>query len=550
VYRASNDADMDKFNKFANFQLEAIKMDQLDRTGVLNAFCEGMAIYHFYWDKELKGLKANTKGSVSCEMIKPLNIIVANPNEKDIQKQAWVMFYFRKTLSSILEICDKDIKKDDLIEVESSLSPYKEIEQDNEKMVNVFLRYFRSEGNVYYEMATEKCLFLSARPLKSDFEAELNKKKAEDPENASLPELELKYAKYKNITWDLYPICIWRWEERVNSFYGLSEVEGMIPNQKTINWDYALYQKGIMDRIIVSYGVKRGSLGDQEITNQSGKIYELSNVDDIRPIATPAIPSDIINFADNVIRNTRSIVGATEVMTGETKGANASGIQIQLLQNQAKEGVSDKQGRFLSAKKEVGKVLEYFFKNYYEDALFIYEDIQNKGLKEDTFNGSEYLESNIMINAEIGASSKFSDMTDIQILQDLKATNVLSPKDFVKALPDSAIGNKQKLLEILNASEESQMKQLGEQIAQLQQTVEQYKTYIKDNKEVLESGNQIVQENIKLNNVIELLQKEYIDKINSFNEIISTLDKELKSTKADALLGATLLNDKNASQKA
>ncbi|MBQ7307119.1 MAG: hypothetical protein IJW82_01155, partial [Clostridia bacterium] len=92
VYQSSSDnINVEKFNKFAEYQLKRLGQEELNDDAILDGIMKGSYCIYYYWDKDIPGLDGLVEGDISAQIIDPSNIIFANPNEKNVQKQDWIM---------------------------------------------------------------------------------------------------------------------------------------------------------------------------------------------------------------------------------------------------------------------------------------------------------------------------------------------------------------------------------------------------------------------------------------------------------------------------
>ena len=197
VYKAENaEANVEKFNEFAAYIMKELGQEALDKQAIDDAVKKGPYCYHYYWDMDAIGKDASYAGALRGERIDPLNILFANPREKDEQKQKWIIIVSREEVSAVKAKADEDLDTD-AIKADESDDPYNTAEQDDDKLCTVFTRYFRIGGEVYYEKATKTAMINKPTPLAPDieaamvylgFEGEDGEEATEDAPNNSLPD--------------------------------------------------------------------------------------------------------------------------------------------------------------------------------------------------------------------------------------------------------------------------------------------------------------------------------------------------------------------------
>ena len=241
IYKAEDEmADVEKFNNFAAYIQKEIGQEALDKKAIDDGVKKGSYFYHYYWDSEAKGKNGIKEGGLRCEIIDPLNIFFSNPTELDEQKQKWILIASREDVESVRAKCDKGVDPEAIVSDEPD-SKYGVIEQEGNKLCTVLTRYFRKGGEVYCEKATRTVVINKPFPLAPDLEAAAKELGfEEDAPNNSLPDNgEGEELTHEGVKASLYPIVVGNYEIREKSIYGLGEVEGIIPNQKAINFNLA-----------------------------------------------------------------------------------------------------------------------------------------------------------------------------------------------------------------------------------------------------------------------------------------------------------------------
>ena len=350
VYKAEDEmADVEKFNNFAAYIQKEIGQESLDKRAIGDGVVKGSYFYHYYWDSEAKGKDGIKEGGLRCEIIDPLNIFFSNPTELDEQKQKWILIASREDLESVRAKCDEDVDPDEIAADEAD-NKYGAVEQEGNKLCTVLTRYFRKDGEVYCEKATRTVVINKPFPLAPDIEAAAKELGLEeDAPNNSLPDNgEDEPLTHEGVRASLYPIVVGNYEKREKSIYGLGEVEGIIPNQKSINFNLAMSLLNAQEVAWGKYIVLPNALGSQVINNEPGQVLtDYSQTGNgIRKMTEQAMQSQPLQLIDTLTQLTRVVTGSSEVMTGETLGASMSGAAIAQLQSQAQQPIEELRIRF------------------------------------------------------------------------------------------------------------------------------------------------------------------------------------------------------------
>lgn len=556
IYRAEDETvDVEKFNNFAAYIQKEIGQEGLDKKAIDDGVKKGSYFFHYYWDSEAKGKDGIKEGGLRCEVIDPLSIFFSNPTELDEQKQKWILIASREDVESVRAKCDSDVDQE-LIVADETDNKYGVIEQEGNKLCTVLTRYFRKNGEVYCEKATKTVIINKPFSLAPDIAAagrELGFE--EDAPNNSLPDNHAETLVPEGVRAYLYPVVVGNYEIRENSIYGLGEVEGIIPNQKAINFNLAMMLLNAQEIAWGKYIVLPNALRGQVISNEPGQVLtDYSNTGTgIRKMSEQTMQSQPLQLIDSIMSMTRNVTGANEVMSGEVLGSNMSGAAIAQLQSQAQQPIEDLKDAFWLVKEKQGKVLAQFFKLYYEQKEFSYEEtavkrdaqgnpVLNKlGQPEeeevqftDVFNSSEYAGVEFSVVVEATSGTKASTAGDINALDVLLSKGLISLKTYLKAYPKDALSNRTEILKGIEEDEQSQLAVLQQQLAQYAQQVEQSTKIIQQQKETVDKVVSLIQENNQLKTIIANLYTEAKAKIEAGNQQIQLGNAKIAEVQQDA----------------
>ena len=564
IYRAEDDmADVEKFNNFADYIQKEIGQEALDKEAIDDGVKKGSYFYHYYWDAEAKGKDGIKEGGLRCEIIDPLNIFFSNPTELDEQKQKWILIASREDVDSVRAKCDHNTDPELIVSDETD-NKYGTIEQEGNKLCTVLTRYFRKNGEVYCEKATKSVIVNKPFPLAPDLTAAAKELGfEEDAPNNSLPDNHESKSLDSGASAYLYPIVVGNYERREKSIYGLGEVEGIIPNQKSINFNLAMALLNAQEIAWGKYIVLPNALKGQVINNEPGQVLtDYSQTGNgIRKMTEQAIQSTPLTLVDTLTQLTRVVTGASEVMTGEALGANMSGAAIAQLQSQAQQPIEELKDAFWLAKEKQGKILAQFFKLYYTEKEFTFDTTQAKvdpstnkpmlspiGKPEeeevqmtDTFNSSDYQGVEFSVVVEATAETKASAAGDINALDVLLGKGLISLKTYLKAYPKDALSNRTEILKGLEEDEQNQVIQLQQQLEQVNAQLLQSTQVIQQQKDTVDKVVSLIQENNQLKTLIANLYSEAKMKIQQGNEQIKAGNQKIDETTADATEFANII---------
>ena len=554
VYKADNgSADAKLFTDFAEYIQGELKQKQLDKEAVADGVVKGSYFYHYYWDNEAVGLDGQIDGAVRCELVDPLNIFFANPRELDEQKQQWIIISSRESVDAVRAKADKDVNLEDISPDEADSNPYKEQEQDGSKLCTVLTRYFRRDGRVYCEQATKKVIFKKAWaiiPSKEKRQEELAKLNGElEAPNNALPDNEYKAetagasprSTEEIKVHELYPVVSGYYEKREKCIYGLSEVEGLIPNQKAINFYIAMSLLNAQEMAWGKYIALPTALKGQKISNVPGQVLvdHSGTGHGIKKMSEQSLHSMPLEIVNMLTELTRNMSGATEVMSGEALKSGMSGAAIAQLQSQAQKPIEDLRDTFWLVKAKQGMVLAQFFKHfYYFNKSFTYKALNEKTRKQEdqtgVFNSSMFEGINFSVTVEATQGTRSSVVSDVAMLDALLSKGAIDVKTYIEMYPESAIGNKSEIMRLIEAREQAEITQLKAQVKQYALQMEQSAKVIEQQRKIVDNIVPTIQECNRLKADFAKLQKEYADKISLQNQQIDGLTKAYRRAEQDA----------------
>lgn len=439
------------YTEYAYNLWNELDQDELNDMCVEDAATNGTGFMHYYWDTSVSGGEiAPYVGALRGEVIDALNIFVSNPQENDIQKQNWVIISSRSELSVAKSIA----KASGLSDAEMMLIHPDEdcadegydtaiLEQDGSKKITILTKYYRKNGLVYFTKAVKGCVIQKETCLTPLIEEGMIQRGIK-----------------------LYPIAVFPWQRRKKCLWGYGEVEGIIPNQKSINFNVGMMLLSVQDNSWPKLIVKPGALR-QSVTNMPGEILtdHYTSGDGVKYMQPPNFNYMAINLVDKVLDLSRSTSGVTEVATGEQLGANMAASAIIALQNQAKVPIDNIQKRFYRTIKDVGRIWEEFFKTYYSLPRLITVDEVDGSQTAKGFTGTKYSGVEFKLKIDVGASSTYSESLGMATLDKMYDKDDISVDDYIELAPDNVMPFKETLKKRREVAKAEAMKQQAQQQA-------------------------------------------------------------------------------------
>ncbi len=533
----SMDRDSVDFTSFSDYQLKEMGADAVNRKAVYNGAVKGTYIFHVYWDAEAKGKRGKIVGAVREESLDPRNVIFCDPTQVDEQKQKYIIIAMREEVESVRENLPKGIDKDLIVPDDADVNkPKQRKEQEGTEMCTVLIKYFRIDGEVFCEKSTRNTVIRDAFPLRPEYERIKKEMFGEnaDVANADTPDTtedardqESDFSTYKP---SLYPIAVGQYMPREECIYGISEAEGLIPNQKAFNLTQAMQILQIEMESWSKWSVKPGALRNQQITNEPGQVLIDNYVGGNGIVRIPGAQfnSASISFLDNFINYTRVATGATEVMSGEAISANMSGAAIAQLQSQAQQPNDENRKAFWRVLEKVGRVLEQFYRMYYYNNTEYKQSSMKNGervINNTSFAASRYNDVEFTVVAKVSSGTASSPAGDITVIDQLKAEGLISTKQWLEAYPADALSDKNHLIELVKQAEMDENARLRAELEQCNKQLITLTESLKKIEKPLDAIQQTTNENAELKQDIAILYNE-LRKFQNSSQYLALKSKE------------------------
>ena len=440
LQRAEEGANI--FTKFADNITKELHQGELDDLAQDSSVQLGTYIYHYYWDTTISGgMQTPYVGAVRGEVIHPKNIVFANPMEKDEQKQKYIIIASSEPLDSVRQLAKRN-KVQDWEQITSD-NELNEDETGTLSLCTVLTKYSRQNGKVVWEKST-KYHYIQKPTMWEPDKANIKIDDKEDTQEVNEPDI-INYNGY--FKKQLYPIVVGTHKDRKKSIYGIGEVKQAIPNNKSVNFNLGMMLLSVQNTGWPKIIQKMNALAKQMITNEPGEILTDTTKGEgwgVKYLEPPGFNGQALSLTNTIIDLTRTVTGSTEITNGEALGANMAASAIIALQNQAKKPIEMYQRKFYRTYEKIGKVLEQFFKYYYNDGrLFSYEEENERYIA--SLNGQNYQDVDFSLSVEVGNGGVYSESLMISLLDNLKTAGDIDTDEYIELYPDNIMPFKTKL---------------------------------------------------------------------------------------------------------
>lgn len=408
------------------------------RDAMRDAAVDGDGCLHYFFDiPEGDEAENQTPGGIAAEILDNTNVFFGNPQDGDVQKQPWVIIQFRRFVDEVQEAARKAGKPTDGITADADEVGMNSTEQEQDK-VTVLRKYYKKGGVVWYTEVTQSAVVR--------------------------PPTRLGYGRY--------PIAWLPWEKIKNQYHGQAAITGMVPNQIFINKLFAMAMEHVKRMAFPKYVYNR-TMFPGGWTNRVGEALGVEG-DPTQAVANSLNPPDMSNqvlvMIDKVINYTRDTMGASDAALGNIKPDNTSAIvatqkatamPLELQKMEFYQFVEDSVRIWLDMMSEnygVRAVEMNLPQAESEDGATVWEmpqgvvQLLSVGGEDDAqtvlFDFSSLAGMNLRLNVDIGASTYWSELMQVQTLDNLFAQKIITdPEVYLEMIPSAYIQNKHLLLE-------------------------------------------------------------------------------------------------------
>ena len=407
---------------------ERNKMGGLIREFCRNAAVDGDGCLYTWWDGTAETGQMN-KGCIRTEVLQNTQVMFGNPNSRDVQSQPYILVERRMLVKEARKYArEHGVARADTwaITADEKEAGNVELDQLGGNKVTVILRMWKDEqtGTVHCYECTR------AAEVRKEWDLGI----------------------------DLYPLVWMNWDYVQDSYHGQAMITGLIPNQIFVNKLFAMsmislmtlaYPKVVYDKTkIAKWSAKVGAA-----------IGVNGGVDGVAKIIDPAsISPQISQFIDVAISYTQKFLGASDVALGDTRPDNTSAIIA--LQRAAATPMELTKQNLLQCVEEQGRIYIAFESEYY-GTRHVEAETGDMGKVVVKFDFSTLKSVPCSIDLDAGASSYWSEIANMQTLDNLLMQGKIPTSEYLRRLPNGQITDREALIAITRAAEQGQMLDLS-----------------------------------------------------------------------------------------
>lgn len=473
-----SDILQDEIMHIMEFTRAATKHRQLLRNEAVDG---DMALYS-YFDINIDTGDKDNPGMIQTEIVSNTNIYFGNPIEQEIENQPYVIIKQRVLLDDAKEISEANGYKPEDVKADEDENRMFEDRQNNQEYVTVFNKFWKENGRVWITRVSKEAVIM----------------------------------KPTNLEYKRYPIAYCSWERVKDSYHGVTPITSAVPNQILINkmlaaasaynLNYA-FPKILYDKAKLPRG------WNNDPTKAIG-----CNGDPSNAIFTTFKPADmsgqVVELINRVVEDTRNMLGIYDAAIGNVNPTNTSAIVA--TQKAASAPLDIQKLDFYQFVEDVIRIwFEIMVVNYGLRDVYTTQNINGQEVRGvQQFDFSTLANVRYKLHVDVGASSYWSEITQVQTMDNLMSLQILpDTTTYLENIPKSYIKNRDKIIERIHQKEQQQMlMQQQEQAAQAQ--MQQQQAQLKNEEMSISNANgkaDLMEKIQKLQRIANPSQLEYPD---------------------------------------
>ena len=430
-------AELEQITEVLNHQYAAI----IERNSIVatlrefmrNAAVDGDGCLYFYFDPTIENGQM-VKGEIVAEVIENTRVHFGNPNSRSVQDQPHIILSRRALVEDARYLAQKyseagvcGMNPEEITADSEKFSNRYDSYTDDKVTVLTYLYRNRDTGTIWCCEATEKGIL----------------RKAYD-------------TGYKR-----YPLVWLNWDYIHDCYHGQAMITGLIPNQKFINKMFAMVGISLLTTAFpkVIYDKNRIRGWDGSVGSAVGVNGNVDNV--AKTIDGATVNPQIAQFMQLCIDKTRSFLGASDVAMGDSRPDNTSAIIA--LQRAANTPMEMTKQNMRQCVEDMGLIWQDMMAVRYGVRMVeVSMPMDQPGeqplgmqLQPQTFlqpfDFSILRNFPVAIKQDVGASSYWSEMANMQTLDNLLMNHHITLKQYLERLPSGYISKKQELIRDIEA---------------------------------------------------------------------------------------------------
>lgn len=389
----------------------------------------GDGCMYSYFDPDMEtGQKV--KGGIRTELLENTRVFFGNPTDREVQRQPYIIIERREMIEEVKHMVRQNGGDASLVKPDSANDPniFSAMEDDKVTLLYRFRRD-RETGTIWCGISTKDMM------VREEWDTEQT----------------------------LYPIAWMSWDYVTGCYHGQASVTGLIPNQIFVNKMFAMvyislmttaYPKVVYDKTRVS---KWNNAVGAAIPVNGGDINTVA-----KTIDPATISPQVSQFIELTVNMTKDLMGATDAALGSTRPDNTSAIIA--LQKAANVPMELVKQNFFQCIEDTARIWADLMRVYYGKRIVEMDMPQATGATQiinpdgnakmlQNFDFGMLATTPINLKIDVGGTAYYSEIAQIQTLDNLLMNNKISTVEYLKRLPNGYMSHQNELIQKLEEQE-------------------------------------------------------------------------------------------------
>lgn len=429
--------EVEQITEVINYQYAAVIernhfVSQL-RQFMRNAAVDGDSCIYSWFDPQIENGQL-VKGEIVTEVIENTRVHFGNPNCRDVQNQPHIILHRRELVDDVKYRAEQyrqagicGMNPEDITADSEKFSNKYDSYTDDKVTVITYLYRNRETGTIWCSESTEKGILRNA--------------------------YDTKYTRY--------PLVWLSWDYIQDCYHGQAMITGLIPNQKFINKMFAMVGISLMTTAFpkIIYDKNRIRSWDGSVGSAVGVNGNVDNV--AKTIDGATVNPQIAQFIQIAIDKSRSFLGASDVAMGDSRPDNTSAIIA--LQRAANTPMEMTKQNMYQCVEDLARIwLDMMAVRYGVRMVEVNMRMADPGEQPlgmelppqaflQAFDFANLKDFPVAIKQDVGASSYWSEMANMQTLDNLLINHHITLQQYLERLPNGYISKKQDLIREVKA---------------------------------------------------------------------------------------------------
>ena len=389
--------------------IERTKLKAKNRLIIRNAAVDGDSYAYFRFDVDAqRGVLG--QGEICVDVIDNTRILFGDPYRTEVQEQPYLLIVRRELLETVRDRAKAHGQDPEAIRPDSE-ERYAGEDETLQDLVTTCIKLYRQGETVWYTEVTRDGV---VRPP-------------------------------TNLEYRLYPVAAMSWEHVKHSYHGQAAITGLIPNQIFVNKLWAMAMVHVQNTAFPKLFYDATKI--REWTNRAGEaVGVMGDPRTAAPVSTRGgdMSSQVMELVDKTITLTRDFMGASDAALGNVKPDNTSAI-IAVQKASSAPLELQRMGFYQFFEDCVRVMLDIIRTDYGLREVSYTDDEGQTVLKPFDFSKVDY--DAMEVNVDVGAASYWSELMQIQTLDNLFAKGIITDAvTYLESIPSQYIPNKNKII--------------------------------------------------------------------------------------------------------